>query len=299
MSNLDLIIQEQDITMDDTSKLVEAFGGPFKEAGEILANYKDLEVTDESQTELMAEAKKKRLILKKARNTAENNRKDLKAGIVKQGRAIDNVAKWIKEQIQPAEEYLSLQEKYIEIQEANRIAEIKSTRLEILGEYENLDTSVYDLESMTDQQFDELVDGLDIARENKIKLDAKLKAEREAAAEKERKEQEEKNREAAKLKAELEVKQKEAAEAKAKADKLEQEKRDREQAEAEAKAEEERKALEAEQSPDKDKFIVYADTLLEIPIPAGATPEGAELTEKVRGGINKLATNIKALAEQL
>lgn len=299
MSSLDLIIQEQGIELSDARKLVEAFGGPFKEAGEILATYKEIVVTDESQVDLMAEAKKRRLILKKARTTAENSRKELKSDIVKQGRAIDSVAKFIKSEIEPAEQYLELQEKFIQIQEEKRIAELKASRIDVLSNYEDVNLNAYNLESMTTEEFDQLVDSLDVAKKAKEELALKEEEERKAAAEAERKRQEERDREAAELREKLRVQEEEAAKVKAKADKLEKEKRDQEKAEADAKAKAMEEELKAQQSPDKDKIIAYVDAFKAIPLPAVSDPDAAALIIKIRGGVEKLANNILAEVESL
>jgi phage-related minor tail protein len=299
VSSLDLIIQEQGIELSDARKLVEAFGGPFEEAGEVLANYKEIVVTDESQVDLMAEAKKRRLILKKARTTAENNRKELKSDIIKQGRAIDSVAKFIKNEIEPAEQYLELQEKFIQIQEEKRIAELKASRIDVLSNYEDVNLNAYNLESMTTEEFDQLVDSLDTAKKAKEELAIKQEEERKAAAEAERKRQEKRDREAAELREKLRVQEEEAAKVKAKADKLEKEKRDQEKAEADAKAKAMEEELKAQQSPDKDKIIAYVDAFKAIPIPAVSSPDAVALITRIRGGVEKLSNNILKEVESL
>ena len=158
-NKLQIILKEQKIEKSDVDKLAQAFGAPLEEAGDVLATYKDIKVTDESQTEDMAKAREKRLILKKARTTVENKRKELKAGIIKQGRAIDSVARYVKEEIQPAEEYLELQEKFAEVKAAERAARLKTERMEELSKYtDNLEA--YNLDSMGDATYKALLQQL-------------------------------------------------------------------------------------------------------------------------------------------
>lgn len=207
MNKLQKIAQEQDLAKSDITKLVEAFGGPFEEAGEILATYKDIKVTDESQIDLMNQAREKRLLLKKARTTVENKRKELKADIVKQGKAIDSVARYVKEEIEPAEEYLQLQEKFVEIKKAKEAEALKAERVEKLMQYTD-DIGVYNLDTMTSEQFDGLLATLKSQHEAKLKAEADAKKKAEEEAEAERKRQAEIEKENAKLKKEAEDREK-------------------------------------------------------------------------------------------
>lgn len=221
-NKLQVIVDEQGLEKTDVSKLVEAFGGPFEEAGEILATYKELEVTDESQTDRMAEAGEKRKLLKKARTTVENKRKELKADIVKQGRAIDSVARYVKEEIQPAEEFLELQEKFIQIKQEAAAAALKAERTEKLLQYTD-DISVYNLDTMDEEQFEAALGMVKALHEAEIERAKKAEADRIAEEEAEKKRQAERDAENAKLKKEAEERaeadriEREAAEAKGQA----------------------------------------------------------------------------------
>lgn len=196
-NQLQVILKEQHIDEEQGQELVKAFGGPFNEAAEILANYKDIKVTDVDDTDGMKAAREKRLALKKARTTVENKRKELKEGIVKQGRAIDMIARYVKDTIAPAEEYLQLQEDYAKL-EAKRQHEAKITkRLEQLAmrELTPLQYEQYDYEGMTDEQFTALLADIDEAARLKAEEAKRLEAERAAEAKAERKRQEAKEKE--------------------------------------------------------------------------------------------------------
>lgn len=208
-NKLEVILKQQEVSKADMTKLVEAFGGPFDEAGDIIANYKTIKVSDENDTDTMAEAREKRLILKRARTTVENNRKELKADIVKQGRAIDSVARFVKEEIEPAEAYLESQEKYAEIAKAERLAKRKADRIEKLLAFTD-DISLYNLEEMTDAQFKVLLHSVKTHKEAQEAEEVKLKKEEEAKRKAEAEEQERVRKENEKLRAEAEEREKEA-----------------------------------------------------------------------------------------
>lgn len=299
-NKLAVIIQEQGLAKSDVIKMVEAFGGPFEEAGEVLESYKTIVVTDETQLDVMQEARDKRLILKNARTTVENKRKELKSDIVKQGRAIDTIARYVKEEIEPAEAYLKLQEKFVELKQAKEAAELKAQRAAELLKYTD-DISIYNLDAMTQEQFSGIVNKLEAEQKAKQEAEAAAERQRLADIEAEQKRQAAIEAENAKLRAEAEEREKahqaeqaRLAKEQAKKDAETQAIRDRIQKEADEKlaveraiAEEERKkreALEAEQraqaeavakaqaereaaelkallSPDKDKIIKFCDAL--------------------------------------
>ena len=141
---LELIIKEQNVPAENAKALLAAFGAPFIEAGDILRTYKDIKVTGEDQLEEMQKARDARLTLKRIRTGVEAKRKELKEEALKTGKVIDGVARYIKENIQPAEEYLELQEKYAELKAAEAAAKVREARIAKLHEY-NADPAAYNL----------------------------------------------------------------------------------------------------------------------------------------------------------
>jgi chromosome segregation ATPase len=143
-------------------------------------------VTEETQKELMAEAREGRLLLKSKRIEVEKVRKSLKEQSLSEGRLIDSVAKYLTGLIEPAEKHLELQEKFIEIQEQNKRIQLKAERTELLQPYKDvIDPSSIQLDLITDEAFTTILNGAKFAQENK-----KAEALR---AEEERKETERKN----------------------------------------------------------------------------------------------------------
>lgn len=184
-NQLQVILKEQHVPKAQADALIEAFGGPFNEVGEILADYQTIKVTDVNDTATMTKARVKRLALKKARTTVEGKRKELKENIVKQGRAIDSVARFVKEVIAPAEEYLQLQEDYAKL-EAKRVAEAKrADRIARLSKYP-VDPDFYNLDAITDEAFDDIIAKLEADRlaaiEHQKNVEAQQKAEADARA---------------------------------------------------------------------------------------------------------------------
>ena len=169
MKDIAIIAKDRGVNSEDSARLVKVFGGPFRDAGEILAEYKNIKVKDESDTETMAEARKKRLILANVRFEVENNRKDLKSDILKQGRAIDSVARIIKDELIPAEEYLKTQEKFAELKQAERKAKKIAERVELLSKFTD-SLERYNFEDMSDDDFKALVKELQAAKEHEIQV---------------------------------------------------------------------------------------------------------------------------------
>lgn len=250
------MLGEYDLTDNQKGTLITAFNKSFVDVDEILKTYKEIEVTDEADKKGMSLARKQRLILRSARVAIENNRKKLKENINKEGKAIDTIARTLKEELQAGEQYLQLQEDYAKIQAKKREAELVANRSEQLRQY--TDPNLYNLKDMTDEQFSAVLD--------KAKADFE-KAEREAAEAEEKriaeeqakaKELEEARKKQDELEKQLEAERLEKQRIEEEARRLEQEKEEAEakaKAEAEAQARAEQEEAERQASaPDKEKI---------------------------------------------
>lgn len=176
---LQVLVEKQDIAKENTEMLIKAFGAPFTEVGDILADYqkneegdfiatdKAIVVTDENDTASMKKARETRLELKRVRTTVENKRKALKEDSLRTGKAIDSVAKFIRDTIQPVEDYLETQEKYAEIKENERLTALKRERVEKIIPYCDA-PHIYQVETMSDEDFDKLFVELKQAHELKV-----------------------------------------------------------------------------------------------------------------------------------
>lgn len=269
----------------------------------------------------MASARQKRLALKEVRVTVEKKRKLLKEDSLKTGRAIDNVARFVKEIIEPAEAYLESQEKFAELAQAKRAADLHAARVEALMQYTD-DISLYNIDSMTDEQFETILASVKAQHEAKLAEAKRLEKERiakekadAAVAEAQRKENERLKAEAAaRDKKDAEDRAARAAEAKKDYDKheaerkatdaklaLERQKREaleKEQAAALAQAEKER--LDAEETkrqallaPDKDKLLALADTIENMELPDLEAEQALAVLGKVAKLLGKVSVYIR------
>lgn len=313
-NQLQVILDEQGVAQDNARQLIAAFGAPFEEAGVILADYRTIEVTQEDQFDLMAEARSKRLALKEVRVGVEKKRKELKEDSLRTGRAIDSVARFVKEAIEPAEEYLELQEKFAEIRQAERAAAVKSERVAKLSQYTS-DLSIYNLDALDEAQFDSLLAGLKAQKEADEAAAKKAETERLAATEAEKRRQAEIEAENIRLKAEADKREKEAiverTKLQAEADKklaaeraiadterqkresLEAAQREREEFEARSKADAEETQRQALLAPDKEKLLAFASMIDSIDLPALASKDAQAVLNNVEELLGKVSTYIR------
>ena len=140
----------------------------------------EIEVTDESQVELMQQAREGRLLLKAKRVEIEKTRVRLKEQSLLEGRFIDSLAKRLKEIIEPAEKHLEIQEKYAETKEQLRKAKLKIDRLALLNPYLTvLDLDAFDLSTMSEVAFTTILNGAKVAFEDYQKEQEKIRLEQE------------------------------------------------------------------------------------------------------------------------
>jgi len=93
----------------------------------------ELEVSDESQTALMQEARSARLALRQVRIDADKTRKALKEDSLRYGQAVQAVYNVIHNAIAPLEEHLERQENFAKHKERERQDALRSARLAELG----------------------------------------------------------------------------------------------------------------------------------------------------------------------
>lgn len=308
-SQLQVMLDEQGVSKENARQLLDAFGAPFEEAGVILAEYKTIKVTEEDQFELMAEARSKRLALKSVRTGVETKRKELKEDSLRTGRAIDSVAKFVKETIQPAEEYLEQQEKFGELRAAERAAKLKAERIEQLMQYTD-DISLYRLDEMSQEQFDTLLAALKSQHEVWAAEKKRVEDERIAKEKADVEEQERVRTENIRLKKEAEERDaREAEERKQRQAELDAERKKREAVEAEqretrekAEAEHQRQENErrrASLAPDKEKLLALAVELERLELPALESHDAQVILGKVGEVLAKTSAYLRINAEKL
>lgn len=288
-NELTLVVEQTGLEPAKTDILLSKFGVFYEKAKEIAKSSQSIIVTEESQTEEMANARTARLALKEIRVEAEKVRKGLKEQSLRESRAIDGVYNLIAALIVPVEKHLEQQEKFAEVREAERQAKKHADRIEKLSKFVD-DVSLYNLKEMTDEAFDKLLENSKTAYEAQKAAEAKAEEERIAKQEAELKEQARIKEENERLKEEAQKKEKEfAAERAARKLEIENEQKAKVEAENKLKAErdlQERKELEAKQSiehqkrleeeaqrkallaPDKEKLMDLVGLLQEMKLPA-------------------------------
>lgn len=165
-------------------EVVLSIDSKFKEYEDIANEWNkkayEIEVTDESQVELMQQAREGRLLLKAKRVEIEKTRKRLKEQSLLEGRFIDSLAKRLFAIIEPAEEHLQLQESFAEIKERLRKQKLKEQRLQLLNPYLSvLDLDAFDLSTMSEVAFTTILNGAKVALEDYQKEQERIRLEEE------------------------------------------------------------------------------------------------------------------------
>ena len=127
-NELQIVIDQNGLEAETRIALKNAFDPFYIQASEWKSKALALTVTDASQIKEMVDAREARLVLKGIRIDVEKTRKTLKEDSLRKGKAIDTIANVLKDLITPIEDHLEKQEKFVEIQEDNRKAELKLTR---------------------------------------------------------------------------------------------------------------------------------------------------------------------------
>ncbi len=194
------------------------------------ATAETLTVTDVSQVNEMKLARVTRLTLREVRIQIEKRRKELGEDALRRKQNIDRSAKELSALIEPLEARLLEQEKFAEIVEAKRKAELKAARETEIRPFVEAMPSL-DLGEMADADWSALLAGAKAAHAARIEAAQKAEAERIAKEKAEREERERIRQENERLKREAEAREAQAR---------------KERAEAAAKLEAERKAAAAE-----------------------------------------------------
>lgn len=230
---------------------------------DVEAQARAIVVTDASQTDLMKQARELRLSLKNERVSIDKTRKALKESAKREVDLIDGIGRILREKIEPIEAHLQEQEDFAARQEAERLNARRIERVNALAPYvEN--ANVYDLFSMSDEAFAELLLNSQTAYQAKEEA-ARIAEENRIADQKRRDEEAEQLRiENERLAAEKAEADKKAADERAAREKAEAElkRQETEKREAEQKAEAEARALAL--APDKEKLLAYADRIAAV-----------------------------------
>ena len=318
-NNLVQVVQSSGLEQTKGQQLLQMFTPFFSRMSEIELKIKSLNL-ENPQIEDVKIAKEIRSALKTNRIASEKIKDEQKASILIEGRLIDNLNNVIKNTSKLLESKCEEVEKFAEIQEKKRKELLKSQRTELLLPYE-IDLSFIDLENMSDESFQQLLENTRLAYNSKQEAFKKAEEERikQEKTEKERqekirleniklqKEAKEKEEQLKKERAKVEF-EKKVAEEKARKEreaieaKLQKEAKEKEKLQAEIKAKEEKEAkekkaiLDAEKklklAPDKQKLTLLAKTIEGLQMPDLKSEEAKKILTNIKGLIKKLTTYI-------
>jgi len=184
-TDLQKIVSESNLPVTESEALLQQVQDVADMAAEWETKAKELIVTDASQTELMEKARIGRLALRDKRVRLEKLRKELKDKYFRTGQAIDKIARYLRELIEPIEQHLERQEKFVELKE-KAIKDAKQKEIERRMEEERIAEEKQKAEELQKARLDN-----ERLRKEAEEKDRQLQAEQKrAAAEKKRLEDE-------------------------------------------------------------------------------------------------------------
>lgn len=151
------LVETQVIKSEDSEVEKDPFFNQLTLAKKYQKEAMSIVVTDSDQIEDMVRARELRFELRDIRVEMEKQRVLLKKDIVRRGKAIDGCANIVKAIIEPLEEHLKLQEKFIEIQEEKQKQLLKEKREAELLKYEVIDSSFYNLSEMPEDHYQQIL----------------------------------------------------------------------------------------------------------------------------------------------
>lgn len=142
----------QSYSVDENLKALvqETFADFFNDAQKWAEIAKTINVTDASQTEMIAQAGEARKQMKRIRLDIEGKRKDTKEAYLKTGQMIDEVARTLTKPITEIEKHLEEQEKFVQRMEQERIALLRTKRIAMMKEAGVENPEIYDPGNMPD-----------------------------------------------------------------------------------------------------------------------------------------------------
>ena len=241
------IVEQSGLERAKAESIWSNFEPYFNAASECSVKVNGLEITDVAQKKEMKLARDTRLELKKIRVAAEKTKKELKDSVLKEGRFIDATFNLIADATKPIEADLKEKEEFAKRKEAERKERL---RVERTGKLKPLGVNVQflDLENMTDEGFEQLLEISQRAYEKRLEEQRKAEEERIAREKAEAEERARIEAENARLRAEAKERERQLAKEREKREAAERAAREAreaaERAEREKREEEARKARE-------------------------------------------------------
>lgn len=308
------ILEVNGIVLTEAQTIVTTFALSMQEANKLIAEAESVTVVDENDKEGMDKARSLRLSLSKIRTTSEKDRKGFKEESLKKGKAIDDMAKLVVKLIEPIETKLEDMEK-MAIRNAvakkeKALKERYDDRIARIQPYGGVVEGIHDIKNMTDEAFESIL-SLTMtsfkANEEKRLKDEEIKKKEE---EEKRLEDERIRKENEALKESNRIKDEEIAEARRVAS--EKEKIEQARLREEKKDEDERLATEArlqkekdeavrklQLAPDKEKILLFAETIRNIQMPTGLSDNCQRLVLVIGNQLLLISDELKKEVEKL
>lgn len=207
---LAVIVEKEHLSGETGLSLQQSYAPLFAQARGVIEKSRGIVVTDGKQKLEITMARACRLELKAIRVAADKTRRDLKDESLRKGRAIDGFFNILSELVANEETRLENHEKFVERQEAARKEALRVERTKVLTDMQ-ADPTIYQCGEMTEETFQQLVEGIRLARAAAAERARKEEAERIERETKERAEQERIRAENERLKAEAAEREKKAA----------------------------------------------------------------------------------------
>jgi hypothetical protein len=236
-----------------------------RKASSWMKKAKTIKVTDATQQKEMEQAREARLELKKIRIAIDGKHRELKEESLRTGQTLDKIKRTLTGLIEPIEDYLLEQEKFVETQEIKRKEELFKTRIaSLLPFIPEHEAKAFPLGSMSEEAFGNMLNGYKLqfehnereaARQKRLREEQQLRdeAERKHLAAENEKLRKEKEQQESKLKKEREERQK-----------LEREAEAKRLAEENDRKEEQARKRKAARAPDREKLLVLASRIEEM-----------------------------------
>ena len=160
------IINASGLEKTKAESILEKFQDYFYIAAQWELEARKINVTSAEQVDEMKKAREGRLLLKGKRGEIERTRKEQKEQSLREGKAIDGIANVLKALIEPIEEHLDKQERFVELQEEKIKEDRKVIRIKELAPF-GLDLTFYDLNNMSEEHYQTLLTGQKLALQQK------------------------------------------------------------------------------------------------------------------------------------
>jgi hypothetical protein len=172
------VINESGVEKETAGTLQTSFNPFFEQAKEWAVKAKSIVVKDESDTDVMLQARESRLALKQIRVDANKKRKELKEDSLRYGKAVQGIYNVIEYFIVPIEKHLQEQEDFIKIKEEQRRNEIAEQRFNKLEKYSEFIPESISIKDLSDDDFDKLLSGAKLQFDEQQRIEHEKELER-------------------------------------------------------------------------------------------------------------------------